>query len=49
MYRPRHTHSFCRQFRKPTPFLESTFGQVFLGALVTFVSALLAGVIFFSV
>lgn len=49
MYRPRHSHSYCRQFRKPTPFLESAFGQLFLGALVTFATALLAGVIFFSV
>ena len=49
MYRPRHSYAYCRQFRKPTPFLESTFGQVVLGAAFTFVLALLAGVIFFSV
>lgn len=48
-YRPRHSHSYCRRFRKPTPFLESAFGQVVLGAAFTFALALLAGIMFFSV
>lgn len=49
MYIARHSHSYCRQFRKPAPFLESTFGQVFLGGLLTFGMALAAGLLFFSV
>lgn len=49
MYRPRHTRTYCRKLRKPTPFLDSAFGQLVLGAAFTFALALFAGLLFFSV
>lgn len=49
MYTARHTHRYCTRFHKPAPFLESSFGQVFLGGLVTFAMALIGGLLFFSV
>lgn len=48
MYHARHSHNYCRRFSKPDPFVESPFGQVFLGSIFTFGLALLAGCIFFS-
>lgn len=46
MYSKRHSHSYVRRFRKPTPFLESLFGQVLCAAALVFAFLSLAWLLF---